>query len=151
MSQQTICSNICTLEQILEAESQADMMVASIAIRIHEGPGVFRKVMQDNLNRGIEYRYLLVGHGDRSLAKQFMDFQNSLNRESESAFQGRLIDYIYVESDVTLIDPALDRRQGYILGNSAAEGSYHLTITGKSLLRICDRFNYLWQVARELD
>jgi hypothetical protein len=151
MSQMKASSNICTLEQILNAESHAALMVAIIAIRINEGPTVFRRVMQNNLDRGVEYRYLLVGHGDRSLAKSFMEFQFSLRTKTESAFQGRLIDYIYVESDVTLIDPALDRRQGYILGDNVTAESYHLKVTGKSLLRICDRFNYLWQVARDLD
>src|SRR5436305_533909 len=98
MSQPKNCSNVCTLEQILDAESHAAMMVAIIAIRIDEGPEVFREVMQSNLDRGVEYRYLLVGHGDRSLAKSFTEFQRSLKTKSGSAFQGRLIDYIYVES-----------------------------------------------------
>jgi hypothetical protein len=144
-------SNICTLEQILDAESHAELMVAIIAIRIDEGPTVFRRVMQDNLDRGVEYRYLLAGHADRSLAESFMEFQRSLRTRTESAFQGRLIDYIYIESDITLIDPGLDRRQGYILGDNVTDESCHLKVTGKSLLRMCDRFNYLWQVARDLD
>ena len=143
-------SNICFIEDILEAEAKASQLVAIIAIRIDEGPRLFKNVMQSNLDRGVDYRYLLLSSGEMSLFERFRKFQESLEY-SERSFQGKLIDYIYVDSDLTLIDPAKGSRKGYILGDNASRGSQHLEITGKSLIRICDRFNYLWQVGRELD
>lgn len=73
-------SNICAIEDILKAEANADQLVAIIAVRISEGPKVFNKVMQDNLDIGIDYRYLLLSSGEVSLRNRFEEFQNTLRQ-----------------------------------------------------------------------
>jgi len=144
-------SNTCTIEDILKAEARATQLVAIIAVRIEEGPKVFSQVMQGNLDRGVNYRYLLLRSGEVSLAKRFKAFQDTLHQVYPGSFQGKLIDYEYVESDVTIIDPVLSTRRGFILGDDSVPNSRHLEIRGKNLFRLCDRFTYLWQIGEELD
>jgi hypothetical protein len=139
-------TSVSRTDEVLQLESKANERVCVIAPDIALGPSKFRDVMQGNLERGIRYQYLIASQP--AIIDSYETFVESMNLgASEVNLLARHLDPEYIESDVTIIDPATPYEVGFILA-PADHPDYHYRVIGGSLYRLKDRFDKLWHKAQ---
>jgi hypothetical protein len=140
-------TSVSRTDEVLQRESKAIERVCVIAPDIALGPSNFRDVMQINLkSRKIRYQYLIASQP--AIIESYEAFVESMNLgAAEGLLTARHLDPEYIESDVTIIDPATPYEIGFILA-PPDHPEYHYRVVGSSLYRLKDRFDKLWHKAQ---